>query len=992
MKNIITFLVLFAISSSASYGQIIQSPVALPSPNAAGLGEYGDIPVSHYTGAANIEIPLCNLRSGSHCIPVSLTYNANGVRPDQHPGWVGLNWNLNAGGCITRTVNGLPDEYNHIHPKKDVQSKSGYLYNYSNLNFDKSNLKPFKEGIENLLSDYQNNRSDNHDYEPDRFTFNFLDYHGNFYIDEYGKWRVQCDKPLDVIFDMNDGFTSAYTQPSEFFPIEQTPIWDNIQTYGRSKAFKGFTILGEDGTKYIFGMRDEAIEFSLPFFSQMSWNPVATTWYLTKIEWIDGREAVFNYKRGNYIAQFYNDFIQLSYWGTGNACSVYNETPRESVDGTLIMPSYLVGITCGIDHLGISLSTTPQLGFNLRKICDPYCPPYPTDSKIAFPYLSYTGHKSNILSYPECLNTLIWETASHIYCDTSEGRHQYSMRYTKNNNLRMMLTDIYDETVSYNKCMYHFDYYNPELLPEYLSFQTDHWGFFNDHDPSRKDSYFDSREPNPDVMHYGSLKQITYPTGGFTRFVYEPHQYNYSVTENRTNYTTSDRLNYAGGIRIKRIVTSATGLERDTVTTKEYFYHPGYRNTATDVVSHGVLLRPIKYEVTSTVETIDKQMKFTINKSVAQSVLAFTPNTHGSHIGYSEVAEINADKSFSIYKFSNFETNPDIQPIFTIQHQPGYYLYTSTDQDRGLLKSKAEYDSDGKLVKKTDYEYEKFPSDNYSVPAFNHSQSALCRSGASVYREGTLYYNLIYSYLPKAVRDIEYDDAGNPFAVIRRLEHDSLGRVTSITVSGNQTMLNSTTLKYPSSFLSKIGQYRRMHESHIYSPVIERIEREYYAFQTLHFTSVRQFNHYFNKVFAPSSISMAYGDNDYKTVVSYTYDKYGNIVTEKPFDGPLRGYLWGFKGERLLAVAIGCKFNSNSYLDEVRPEKIDYAAIMANKTDKYPVTVFQYDEYGFVTGIFDTAQRKKYYSYDYSGRLVSISDYLNQNIATFYYNYQPNEN
>ena len=45
-----------------------------------------------------------------HKIPISMTYHGSGVRPDQHPGWVGLGWNLNAGGCISRIVNGLPDE------------------------------------------------------------------------------------------------------------------------------------------------------------------------------------------------------------------------------------------------------------------------------------------------------------------------------------------------------------------------------------------------------------------------------------------------------------------------------------------------------------------------------------------------------------------------------------------------------------------------------------------------------------------------------------------------------------------------------------------------------------------------------------------------------------------------------------------------------------------------------------------------------------------
>lgn len=51
-----------------------------------------------------------NIDYMGHKIPISMTYLGSGVRPDQHPGWVGLGWNLNAGGCISRIVNGLPDE------------------------------------------------------------------------------------------------------------------------------------------------------------------------------------------------------------------------------------------------------------------------------------------------------------------------------------------------------------------------------------------------------------------------------------------------------------------------------------------------------------------------------------------------------------------------------------------------------------------------------------------------------------------------------------------------------------------------------------------------------------------------------------------------------------------------------------------------------------------------------------------------------------------
>ena len=107
-KNNICILLLFlSINVSA---QIPVPDSYLLSPNAASLGQYGEVPVSLYTGTVQINVPIYEIDYMGHKIPISMTYHGSGVRPDQHPGWVGLGWNLNAGGCISRIVNGLPDE------------------------------------------------------------------------------------------------------------------------------------------------------------------------------------------------------------------------------------------------------------------------------------------------------------------------------------------------------------------------------------------------------------------------------------------------------------------------------------------------------------------------------------------------------------------------------------------------------------------------------------------------------------------------------------------------------------------------------------------------------------------------------------------------------------------------------------------------------------------------------------------------------------------
>ena len=90
------------------------SHVLPPSPNAASISRYVDIPVSLYTGIPNISIPVYNLDNGaSHQLPITLNYHASGIKVDDIASWVGTGWSLDCGGVIARTMHGLPDEGPH---------------------------------------------------------------------------------------------------------------------------------------------------------------------------------------------------------------------------------------------------------------------------------------------------------------------------------------------------------------------------------------------------------------------------------------------------------------------------------------------------------------------------------------------------------------------------------------------------------------------------------------------------------------------------------------------------------------------------------------------------------------------------------------------------------------------------------------------------------------------------------------------------------------
>ena len=95
-KLLISFLFLSGLCCSA---QAQLQPVRnVPSPEIAGLGEYGKVPVSLFTGTPNISIPLYKVEVGNFSLPISASYHPSSVKANSPSGCLGLGWNLMAGG------------------------------------------------------------------------------------------------------------------------------------------------------------------------------------------------------------------------------------------------------------------------------------------------------------------------------------------------------------------------------------------------------------------------------------------------------------------------------------------------------------------------------------------------------------------------------------------------------------------------------------------------------------------------------------------------------------------------------------------------------------------------------------------------------------------------------------------------------------------------------------------------------------------------------
>src|SRR5687767_5747539 len=79
--------------------------------SSASLGTFGNIPVNYYTGLPEISFELLRLKGREVEVPVSINYDASGVKTDEFSGDVGLKWTISAGGYVAREMNSLPDEH-----------------------------------------------------------------------------------------------------------------------------------------------------------------------------------------------------------------------------------------------------------------------------------------------------------------------------------------------------------------------------------------------------------------------------------------------------------------------------------------------------------------------------------------------------------------------------------------------------------------------------------------------------------------------------------------------------------------------------------------------------------------------------------------------------------------------------------------------------------------------------------------------------------------
>lgn len=212
MKNIITGLLTLVCSTIFSQtnekkdiGEI--NNIVPMSPNAAAFAKYGEIPVSNFTGTANISIPLYTIKTEEFNLPIELSYHTGGNKVEDVASWVGLGWSLGTIPTISRSVKGMPDE------EGGIMDKFAGLTTKQLWELPPSDLTSIR--FMNAIRDGDT------DSEPDIFYFNILGKSGKFAYDQEQNKFVTLEKSQIKISYANGFFTIITEEGYEYLFTEK---------------------------------------------------------------------------------------------------------------------------------------------------------------------------------------------------------------------------------------------------------------------------------------------------------------------------------------------------------------------------------------------------------------------------------------------------------------------------------------------------------------------------------------------------------------------------------------------------------------------------------------------------------------------------------------------------------------------------------------------------------------------------------------------------
>ena len=487
----------------------------IKSPEVNKFEQYMNMPVNLVSGTPQVSIPLYTLEYGGMKLPISLDYDASGVKVESIASSVGQNWSLNVGGVVSRIVKGAPDEGSSSVTSQSEIAVNGYYKDYGLSKLDLllngfSNSSPLYSRYVQFNYWLADANSGKKDSQPDLFYFSTPEGGSKFVF--------------------NEQRNVVYTENTDFIIKENF-----VDTY-----FKTWTATSPGGIKYKYGIdsgsaygNGNVVEknYSATSIGELlnDSNFTVNSWFLSEVSnYMNTKTIQLGYIDSNYSYLLSNKPTKLTPYCltnsslNGSNCdsgdwqygsfAIAPFSTSELLQGSTLMQNNTISklistITAGSTVIQFNYSTrddlTPILGINPKKL-------------------------EEIVIYS---NSIVVKKIKFSYTTVQSSVTNRSQDVTDLKRLRL---DSVIETSSDEKTTKPYVFiYNSTPLPSRLSYAQDKWGYFNGKNtnpsllPKTKfftdEYYLADRGVSLITTKAMSLEKIIYPTKGSVNFEFESH-------------------------------------------------------------------------------------------------------------------------------------------------------------------------------------------------------------------------------------------------------------------------------------------------------------------------------------------------------------------------------------------------------------------------------------------------------------------------------------
>lgn len=996
------------------------SQMISPSPTAASLGKYGDYPVNEYSGLPNISIPIYEIKLRGLTIPINLSYHASGNKVDEIASWVGLGWSLNAGGVVTRSVHGLPDE---------LQGR-GFQLNSTRFKGPLSTLDPATYNLfENVANQF-------YDSEPDEFFYNFLDKSGKFVMTtsftpvlvpykplkiKYGNgFKIVDENGIQYFFNSEESTLQEPNEGGDLGLVTFTSSWYLTKIIAANTrdsvnfTYEGFTLnykTPESQTVTMPFVPNSTCNVALPFSTSFSYVTIQAK-RLKSINFNGGHVEFEALKprtdqpgdRALTAVKIYNNerlIKQYDFTSTyrSNRLSLESLSEKSSTSEALAPYKFTYNALAlpdkgsfSQDHWGyynglINANLIPEMPYGERLLSganrnvDPENIKAGVLEKITYPTGGYT-------TFDYHCNTYGTDQRGKQIKDTVYMKQNFSFQVKCNSSGGITKSSSW--VIDHNQ----YIQYNNEL------------GYDNDicnggstaeitlKDSTGREYHLDNGKGKTLFLTKGSYLLSGYAEceGGCAEL-----RRSFNATYEKVSSTVNKSRN-GPGLRIEKVTEyDGVGEGPKSITTYDYNF------TSEQDRSSGAILTFPRYDYEYRMYVVSPNgaaaiCNYLLRTSNNQAVLGIT---QGGLLGYKEITKrkLSSTGQGQGLVTSQYSFVPSVSP-------PGFPFPPPVNPEHlsGLLLNQKVYNNDGQLLKETTNEYVDNEIANGEVTGAKIAfavRNITTSTTSSQFAFVPYSYKSAWVYLSRSTQKDYFFNPQNILSTLTTYEYNSKNIKPSIVKVENSKQENViTNYYYPTDFASE-APYNKMVDSNIIAPVIEQQQFKNETLENL----VRT-NYYtpFTDLYVPKN--QVYKTNGYAldTLIQFhAYDNRGNILMQSKTRGPKECYIWSYDGTFPIAKVQNADYTTvvsllggavavEKFRNTIVPTKEQVTAFLAPLRSspvlkEALITTFVFEPLVGMKSSTDHKGMPTYFEYDNFQRLKNIKDQNSHIVKNYQYNY-----